>query len=45
MCLDDLSHAQELSYDHAGSNQMEEVFCGGTTDPVKMKAGFYAGEG
>jgi hypothetical protein len=40
MCLDDLSHAQELSYDHAGSCQMEEVFCGGTTDPVKMKVGF-----
>jgi hypothetical protein len=43
--LDDHCQAQDLSDNVPGSYEMEEIFHSGSVFPLKIRAGFYTGEG
>jgi hypothetical protein len=43
--LDDHCQAQNLSNNLPGSYEMEQIFHSGSVFPLKIRAGFYTGEG
>jgi hypothetical protein len=43
--LDNHCQAQELSDKLPGTYEREEIFCGGSAHPLKIRANFYTGQG